>query len=71
VIRWFKRMRLEAEIAGWEADLSTIAEQRKNDDAAEEVITHQLARARRRLQGQIQDDVNRATAANVRRMKFK
>ena len=45
----FKRLILEIDIAGWERDLESIAKQRKDDLETEKIITHELAKARRRL----------------------
>lgn len=66
--RRLKLEMLKSEIRSMESHLVAIAKQRRNDNEAEKIIGRELAVARRQMQALNQDEINKITAANVRRM---
>lgn len=68
LIHWWCRTVLQAAIDGHHRDLEQIARQRENDDLARREIERMLCVAKRRLQCEIQREVNEATRSNVRRV---
>ena len=57
LLRALKRRLLESEIRDMEADLTSIAASRKNDDAAEACIRRELMFARRQAYALAQEDL--------------
>lgn len=69
LLRALRRRMLQSYITDMEDTVASIEKQRNNDLEALKYTRNELTVLRRQLQALVQEDINEATADNVRRMR--